>query len=268
MIINDLDELKNWLDQNYWFEDGYISKIESDDTGLIITIGLQIKGTYVAGKPKTLREYKIKPHGLKKWTFDNSKFTPGYDWCIEGVDIIENDFGLQFDTPAPFELICEKIEISEPKLINTYTKPWTSKKEIFISIMDIKIPKPKDWIDKFKDYDTDIGFRVYADNFKDIKKIPYPDYSGYYIQKPDRINLSDKGIFIKQVKQLENEVSFVFELQDDDLKTVWSKLHMIISDWNNIKVNSGNVTFNKNEWKDFVEKGILPRELNKIKNVC
>ena len=267
MIITDRNKLESWLDQNYWFEDGFISKIEQDSNGLIITVGFQIKGTYVAGEPMTIKEFDLKPKGIRNWTFSDSGFKPGYDWCIEGLDLVENDLGIRFETPNVFELTCESIDISKPREIQTFTKPWISERELFISATIDSIPKPDFWINLFKQHSTNIGLRVYGDKIKETDRIPYPDYSGFFIQRPNRINENDKGIFIKSITQKGEDLHISFELSDSELKKEWTILFKIISNLNGLKVNCGNVSFNQNEWIDFITTKKLPRDLERIKNV-
>lgn len=265
MIITDRNKLKSWLDLNNWFEDGYISKIEQSSKGLIITVGSQIKGTYVAGEPMTIKEFDLKPKGIYIWTFADSGFIPGYNWCIEGLDLIENDLGIRFETPNVFELTCESIDISEPREIETITKPWISEREVFVSATIDSIPKPDFWINSFKQYSTNVGLRVYGDKIKQTDKIPYPDYSGFFIQRPDRTNENDKGIFIKSITQKGSDLHISFVLDDNQLKTEWNILFKIISNLNGVKVNSGNVSFNQNEWLDFIDTEKFPGDLDKIK---
>jgi hypothetical protein len=58
-----------------------------------------------------------------------------------------------------------------------------------------------------------------------------------------------------------------FELGDSELKKEWTILFKIISNLNGLKVNCGNVSFNQNEWIDFITTKKLPRDLERIKNV-
>jgi hypothetical protein len=267
MIIDDRNKLQDWLDQNDWFEDGYISRINLDSSIIEITLGLQTSGTYVAGEPKTLKEFIIKLHGVQTCTFDKSKFTPGYDWCIAHVELPENEFGLKFVTSSIFELTCETIEISEPKIIKTITKPWISDKGFFVTAYRSEIPKPQYWIDSLKDLGFNVGFRYYRGELKQINDIPYPDYSGYFIQRLDRITKTEMGIFFKSLKQEKNKIRLSIELEDKEIDSIWKALKRIISTWKGLQVNCGNVTFIDDDWNVYLERNILPEKLEKIKNV-
>lgn len=232
---------------------------------MIITVGYQVEGNYVAGEPKTIKEFDLKPKGINSWTYLNSEFKPSYDWCIEGLDLVENDFGIRFETPSVFDLTCKSIEISEPREIKTYTKPWLSEKEIFISVLIDSIPKPGFWINSFAKYSVNIGFRVYGDKIKELDKIPYPDYSGYFIQRLDRTNENERGIFINSISSKEKDLKMSFELDNSELKAEWNILYKIISNFKGLVVHSGNVSFNQKEWIDFIETDKLPRNLDRIK---
>lgn len=265
MVITDRNKLESWLDQNYWFEDGFVSRIEQDSKGLIITVGFQTKGTYVAGEPMIIKEFDLKPKEISNWTFSDSGFKPSYDWCIEGLDLVEHDFGIRFETPNVFELTCKSIDISEPREVETYAKPWISERAVFLSANMDSIPKPDFWINSFKQYSLNIGLRVYGDIIKEMDKIPYPDYSGFFIQRAERIKENDKGIFIKSITQKCGDLNISFELDDTELKTEWNILLKIISNFNGLKVNCGNVTFNHYEWFDFITTDKLPRNLEELK---
>jgi len=266
MEIDNRNILKEWLDQNYWFEDGFISEINNSKTGLEIVVGYQTNGNYIAGEKKEIKEFTIKPNGLSKWTYKNDKFIPSREICIEGIDLIENGFGLKFETPNVFEMACNSIEISEPKITKTYTKPWVSNREIFITKTEKKVPKPNYWIEQFEKYDLNIGFRYFASELIQTEKIPYPDYSGYFIQTLENIKKTDKGLFIKIIEVKDNELSIVIE-NDDENDNLFQTIQLIVSNWENSVINSGNVKFIGKEFKDFLENGIYPEQIEKIINV-
>lgn len=199
MIIESREKLEEWLDQNNWFEDGYVSTIEGEpNIALKITIGYQVEGTYVAGEYQKLIEYDIHPFNVSKWTYSSSHaFSPSREWCIEGIDLIEEGFGLKFDTPYTFEIVCSSLEVSEPKSIEGYTQPWTSDSEVFIEAPHKEVPTPDYWIDELRKRGYSVSFRYYSGTAKGVDELPYPDYSGYYIQSTGRVKQSQEGVFFK-----------------------------------------------------------------------
>lgn len=268
MKIDDRNKLKEWLDQNYWFEDGFVSRIESDIDNLKISLGYQTKGTYVAGESQELKEFQIVPAGVSKWTWNKKhKFQPSYDWCIEGVDMIDEGLGLKFETPYHFEFVCQSIEISEPKTIETFTKPWTSNREFFSTVKDKQSPQPKYWIEQLRQKGFKAGFRYYCGELLDLSKVPYPDYSGYYLQHLDKIEETNEGLFFSLVKQVDSELKISIELKDETAEDLFTALQQVMSDWDNVKINSGNVGFTGQEWNEFKSTGKYPDRIEKIKNV-
>jgi len=266
MKIDNRNKLKEWLDQNYWFEEGFISEINNSKNGLEIVIGYQTRGTYVAGEKQEIKEFTLKPNRLYDWTYKKEQFTPSKEFCIESIDLTEKGVGLKFETPSLFEMVCESIEISEPKITQTYTKPWTSNREFFITASLKEVPKPNYWIEQFEKYGIKTGFRYFASELIQSEKVPYPDYSGYFIQTLGEISKTEKGLFIKFVNIENGELRIGIENQDEN-EDLFKIVQKIVSNWGNSIINSGNVKFIGAEFKDFLESGKYPERIEKIKNV-
>jgi len=266
MNINNRIDLEKWLDQNHWFEEGFISAINDSKNGLEIVVGYQTVGTYVAGEKQELKEFCLKPIGLTNWTFKKDLFIPTKESCINGIDLIENGFGLKFDTPNLFELTCDSIEISEPKITQTYTKPWISSREFFITANSKEVPSPKYWIEQFEKNGIETCFRYFASELIKPEKVPYPDYSGYFIQTLNKISETQKGLFFKFIGQENGELKIGIENGDENEK-LFKTIQLIVSDWKNSIISSGNVKFTGEEFKEFLENGKYPERIEKIKNV-
>lgn len=266
MNIENRTKLEEWLDQNYWFEDGFISEINDSKNGLEIVVGYQTVGTYVAGEKQELKEFSLKPKGLMNWTYKKEQFSPTKEYCINGIDLTEKGIGLKFDTESVFELTCESIEISEPKITQTYTKPWISNREIYITATEKEVPTANYWIEKLGEYGFKIGFRYFASELIQSEKVPYPDYSGYFIQTLNKISETQKGLFFKFISLENGELRIGIENGDEN-KELFKTIQSIVSDWTNSKINSGNVEFTGKEFKDFLENGKYPERIEKIKNV-
>ena len=268
MIINERDTLETWLDQNYWFEDGYISNIETDANGIQITIGFQLEGNYVAGEPQILKEYTITPNEIVTWTYDSNVHQLEELKCIESINLTDTGLGLRFETSPAIELICKSFYINDAKIINTQTKPWISEREFSFSYESDELPHADFWIDAFKNFGIQMSFRIYADQERERNRIPYPDYSGLFLQRTDRLLISNKGIFFSSVTTNDKLINYTFELDDENLSEEWMLLQKLIANWPQLKVTCGNVTFIGIEWKNYIDSRILPRDLNEQKNVC
>ena len=266
MNINNRKNLEEWLDQNHWFEDGFISEINELNNGLEIVVGYQTSGTYVAGEKREIKEFSIKPIGLKNWSYKKEQFTPSKDISINGIDLPANGIGLKFSTPSQFELICESLEISEAKITQTYTKPWVSNREFFITAISKEVPTPRFWVEQFEKHSLEIGFRYYSSELIQTEKVPYPDYSGYYIQTIKEISKTDRGLLIKFVNFKNGELIMGIENQEEN-EELFKTFQLIVSNWDNSIINSGNVEFAGAEFKEFLEKEKYPDRIEKIKNL-
>ena len=265
MKINSRNKLEEWLDQNYWFEDGFISEIKESDNEISLKVGYQTKGTYVAGEEQELIEFEIIPSTIEKWNYEPTKFEPSYQWCIEGIDLTENGLGLKFETPYTFELIFESLDVSKPNIISTYTKPWISEHEIFITANLKEIPKPKYWLDKLKEKGFEVCFRYYGSEEIRLEKIPYPDYSGYFIQHKALINESESGLFFFSVKKEENRIQLSLQNKDEKTVELYKVIQKIIAKWDIIEINCGNVNFKETDWKQFMESNKFPKQIEELK---
>ena len=266
MNIDNRKNLEEWLDQNHWFEDGFISDINDLNNGFEIVVGYQTNGTYVAGEKREIKEFSIKPIGLKNWTYKKEQFKPSKDYCINGIGLIANGIGLKFDTPSQFELICESIEVSEAKVTQTYTKPWVSNREFFITAISKEVPTPKYWVEQFEKHNLKIGFRYYSSKLIQTEKVPYPDYSGYYIQTIKKISETDRGLLIKFVSYKNGELRMGIENQEENGE-LFKTFQLIVSTWDNSIINSGNVEFAGAEFKKFLEEEKYPDRIEEIKNL-
>lgn len=266
MNINNRTKLEEWLDQNYWFEDGFISEINDSEHGLEIVVGYQTVGTYVAGEKQELKEFCLKPNGITNWTYKKDLFIPTKESCINGIDLTKKGIGLKFDTGSLFEVACESIEISEPRITQTFTKPWISNREFFITANSKEVPTPDYWIEQFEKNGIETGFRYFASELIQSEKVPYPDYSGYFIQTLNKISETQKGLFIKFIGLENGELRIGIENGNEN-KELFKTIQSIVSDWKNTTINSGNVEFTGKEFKEFLENGKYPERIEKIKNV-
>lgn len=266
MNITNRNKLEEWLDQNYWFEEGFISEINESNQGIEIIVGYQTVGTYIAGEKQELKEFSLKPNGIINWTYQKDLYIPTKESCINGIDLLENGFGLKFDTPNVFELTCESLEISEPKITQTYTQPSISNNEIYITATKKEVPTVNYWVKKFEEHNIKTGFRYFASEHIISEKVPYPNYNGYFIQILNKINETQQGLFFKFIT-LENGELRIGIKNGYENKELFKAFQSIVSDWKNTSINSGNVKFTGKEFKQFLENGKYPELIEKTKNV-
>lgn len=253
--FNDLDE---WLSDNFYFEDGHILSIKENP--LEIIIGYNVKASYKANSERHILSFKIIPSKIMEWIYDKDVVNIGADNYIEYIEAskIENRLCLDFFTPTLIRLVTDSFIIKEQELIKTIFKPWVSETDFFMIADFPEIPRLEFWKEKLSKYGHKILFRYYAGEKRYPNQVPYPDYQGYYIQLEDRISSTQEGIFLKSINIENGKLSLNFTNKDEELKNVWNDLTIILSDFPNAKINSGNCEFTGAEWKNFLANKVLP----------
>ncbi len=225
-----------------------------------IIVGYNVKATYKANSEKHILPFKLIPSKLIEWTFDKEVVNIGddnYIECIEAIDV-KNGICMDFSTPATFRLITDSLIIEEQEIIKTTFKPWASEKVMYLTADLSEIPKPDFWKEKLSKYGHDILFRYYAGEKRQTSQIPYPDYQGYYIQLADKIDSTEEGIFFEYIEVENGKLSLSMENKDEELKNVWDDLTLILSDFPNAKIKSGNCEFTGAKWKHYLIDKLLP----------
>lgn len=248
------EEIDSWLSENWYCEEWFILHVELDP--LTITIGYTSEGNYAAYSERHIRSFKIIPSRVFYLSNDPEQFIHSEEISIESIEPlnVEKRVGIEiyfFAFPA-FRLVADSFAIIEQEVIKTTFEPWLSDRNIFVEAPLEAVPILSFWKERFKEYGFDILFRFYGGKGMQPEELPYPDYSGYFIQLADRIKETDQGLFISSVSQKDRVVSMHFEKEDAHLNELWTVLTKILSDIPQVKLKSGNCEFSANEWKDYL----------------
>jgi len=229
---------------------------------LEIIVGYNVKANYKANSERHILPFKIIPSKINDWTFDKEVVNVGDDNYIECIETseVENGICLEFSTPATIRLVADSLVIEEQELIKTTFKPWASDTEMFLTTDLSEVPKPEFWKEQLNKYGHNILLRYYAGDERQPEQVPYPDYQGYYIQLADRIKSTQEGIFLKHLEVEKGKLSLSFQNKDEELKNVWDDLTLILADFPNAKINSGNCEFTGTNWKQYLADKVLPTE--------
>jgi len=241
------------LSDNNFFEDGHVLKVEMSP--LRIQVGYDVGGNYEANSERIIKTFTLQPDQIKEWTFpSDGEFIPSADHYIESIEPIDvfPGIGLEFSTPLTFRLVTNSITIIESGIIKTIFKPWVSDNEIFVTSSLVDIPRPEYWKDKLSSLGHEIVFRYYGSEVKLPGNLPYPDYSGYYIQVENRVDKNPEGIFIKHISKNGKSISLHFQNKDKQLESIWIDLTRVLSELQDAKVSSGNCKFDGDEWLKYI----------------
>ncbi|WP_019849581.1 hypothetical protein [Desulfitobacterium sp. PCE1] len=257
--INSRAELESFLEENHWFEDGYITELNSEVlsdnklSSVHIRIGYQIAGDYRAGNPRTVREFTIKACGIKLWTYDDKTcFNPEH--CMQGIELLDDGMGIQFDIPEIVTLICEELIVNGPFDIESITKPWLSEREYIATIPGREVPLPEEWISWLQKEGFNVSWRFAGSEAKLPEKVSYPDYSGWFLQKTDKVKTTDFGVFFFHVEDKEGRLFLHIENKDSDVD-LWFAITKIIAQMPRATILCGNCTFSGEQWIKYLADG-------------
>ncbi|MFF2754448.1 hypothetical protein ACFVR1_11970 [Psychrobacillus sp. NPDC058041] len=252
-------DLVKWLNDNFGFEDGYVSDIKKIDKRTVrMCIGIQVEGNYVAGTPKVLMEYTIIAKGVRNFK-NNIQYDPEH--CIEGLFHIETTegIGIEVDLPETVQIYCEEICVEEPRYIRTITKPWVSDNHLYAKVPGWEVPRPVTWIVQLEKKGLRVSWRYGGSEIKLPEQVPYPDYSGWFLQETNKIQYTQFGIFIKHVHPEANGFSISIDNYNYEAeKDLWIALTQVIAEFPDVEIHIGNCKLTGTQWNNYIHSGELP----------
>jgi hypothetical protein len=260
-FFDDNAELSEWLDSNYWFEDGFLLDYTFDQKNNSISMLLcyQIDGTYEANTQVTLKVFSVKCEGVIYHTrLEEDEWSAEH--CMEGLGVKESNFvSFSFDCPKPIAIECRKVIVNEEPNKIEIVKPWLSGTELFISVQGANLPSPSDWLAWFKKFGHDLGWRHHGGDLIAIAKVPQRSYDGWFLQEKNQIPETMQGLFFKHCRQSGNTFRVSFQCKNLD-DAVWDSLKEILLRFKDIEICSGNCKFNNEQWAIKVEeRQVKPR---------
>ena len=256
--IKTIDDFEKWLSENHWFADGRLQAYDPfpllpsspSPSEATIELAYQIKGNYKAYSKAVYRVFKLNLKGLKEYHIpEEGSLIP--DHCMEGVELIESNqhIGFTLDVPLNFTIVCSEIIIEQlPDLIET-VKPWLSDREVYAEVSERTLPKPEDWINLFKQKGHDVVWHIYSCESKDVNEVPVEKYEGWYLQTKTDLNLHHQGIFFFSCKNEKH--GFRIQIQNQGAsKELWHSAMIILGEFNNVEIHSGNCEFTGQKWLD------------------
>jgi hypothetical protein len=268
IIIKDTKSLEKWLNENNWFEDGYINEIitsknlDGSVDFIEIRLGCQSEGTLEGGTPITIMEYVIKARDVDLWTFDD-EIIHNPDYCIEGIEILEEceSIGIVFSVPELVNLKCNNITIEGPFSREAICKPWVSDGDFICYYKDIQIPKPLDWIKWLSELGFNISWRYGGSEAKNSKQVSYPDYSGWFLQETYKIPNTQFGIFFNYVGFKDGKVAIHIRKYAEIKDELWDAITTTLAIKTHAEINCGNCRFKGEEWIEYLRSKTIPEKM-------
>ena len=201
--IRTIEELDRWLEENCWFEDGYVLSLwpkpspsgNQPPSRATLQLAYQVSGGWEAGDTRILRVFGVEAIGVREWSTNTpDSYLP--DHCMEGIERIETGegLGLIFDVPGPVSLICSELVIERQPDRTEPIKPRPSDREFSAIVPSRTRPSPTEWIEWLRRLGLEAVWRRYGGEAEPASQVP-DDYTGWLLQTPKRIGESQAGLF-------------------------------------------------------------------------
>jgi hypothetical protein len=262
--IKENSQLESWLKENYYFVDGYINElgpIMKDESGKDIVrfrVGIQTKGSWKAGSKVTYREFVFLARGIMKWTYTGNQINQKIG--IQEMSALEGStrLGVEIENGTLMELECSEIIIQGPNIIKTIIKGEVSDRDFGAYFRLKKIPKPNDWIEWLHEEGIQAAWRYHGGEIISPKKVPYPDYTGWFIQRKEKMDSTLGGVFFFEVKKIGPKIGVALQNTESD-NELWNTITSIIARFPKVKIKSGNCELTGKQWLMYLEDGTLPK---------
>jgi hypothetical protein len=162
------------------------------------------------------------------------------------------------------ELECDEIEVSDARYLDVITKPWFSDRDVYISADQGAIPSPDYWVQSLKGSGLEVGFRYLGGPLIQPENVPYPDYSGYFLQAVNLIPSTQYGVFLMSVKHADGRTKVALQNHNDGNDEIMNAMLRMLSDWTNLEVRSGNVHLQGPEAATLLRTQKLPDRLARL----
>lgn len=264
MRITEKTKLAQWVEANHGFHDFYIKSLSPVvshpmDVELVqMVFGYQIEGDYHAGHPQKMKEFRVNFHRVKNWNLINPNMY-SVEACYECLEMEESSdlLCLLIDPPADLKIKCEEIEVESESVINTVTKPFVTDVQVYVDMGENPLPSPKNWIDLLSKHNVEpLSWRTYGGPRVEADLVPM-DYDGWFLQENGFLEKTLGGILFS-IGSTNGQSSFGIENRGYGEAPLWEPIKKALCDLDFKRASSGNVTFKREEWIEFLRSGKFP----------
>lgn len=267
--IDTREALADWLGAHHGFPDLFVIRMEPrpqpDGVPLmpVVTLELatQIDGGFEAGETRTVRVFQLTAEGAETFWIENPRRYDSAFCNDQGMRQLDLDKpGLQLEVPSRVQLVCSAMIVRELDDRTEIIQPWIDETEIAAQVHGHGLPTPTDWIELFAQEGVAVVWRRFDEGPRAATEVP-ADYSGWYLQSPERLAHGGDGIFFFGAIAREN--AFVVHAQNHDPASpeLWRALQRIMLLYSDIEIRTGNCRLNAAQWRHYLTEGYVTEVL-------
>jgi hypothetical protein len=103
----------------------------------------------------------------------------------------------------------------------------------------------------------DVSWRYGGSDVKLVEQVPYPDYSGWFIQETNKIKNTQFGVFIKHISSDKEGYYISLERLEAEVE-IWDRMIGIIAELPNVEIHIGNCILTGAQWINYKLQVIYP----------
>ena len=255
-IIRSKKDLAELLDEFGWFEDGHCLTLTPPPTKKMPPrrVELVLRDAGIGGfRPGDVRAYravKLTSTDVGEWSFEGGgEFFHSPQHCTEGAELIDlpDSFGVTLDVPSIIRLLARSFTFERLPEVSEVVAPWTSERDLHVDAASGHLPTPSDWIARLEHEGLAAHWRRYGDGPAPVDRVPEEDYSGWFLQRPERTSESNGGVMFRAFDDGTRLMIVLDRWEADD--ELWDAVRRSAGlMFPEATFRSGNSSFLANEW--------------------
>lgn len=222
-----------------------------------------IESDLKAGSIAKYKKVSLRFNRIKKWNVINRNNTDflNIHYCPLDFDFKESSsISFSVDIPAMLEVEADSVIVEEGDTFEKKIEPLLSDREFRAYVPNKEIPSPVEWINWCKEKQLAIAWRVWGDREKrEPESLPYPDYSGFFLQFENQLHDSEYGLFFGHVCKENTGFFLSIENENEEDKIYKAVSEIFISKFPDARISCGNCELSTKQWLKFLQFGEVPK---------
>jgi len=246
VFIKSNTELDAWIGNNCGLHDASVVSLVPSPEGTCpqavnFALRFQVAGGYAAGDNRTIRTVTVVAHGVHTYELAGSHHP---DNCAEGANSYDapRGVGFEIDVSGILQIAADCFEIESTVDIRDVVPEWLSDRDFTVSVANRLPPTPAEWLNEFQRLGRDVVWRYHAGEERSPERVPISAYTGWFLQKRDRLESHTSGLFFRGCACNDDGFSLTLERYDPECNDLWIAAGTYLSGIANATIQCGNAT--------------------------
>ncbi len=256
-LIESHDQLEVWLEETGWLEDACVELLAPAPAEggplpfeLVLRVSTLTHGGWRAGETAQFTDWEIVCRGLSELSLCSRGFIK--DYCTQGVEHVLSDPGVGLVLDVPGQLRFRGASLHIGGTVRSEVVGEFLGTEFSVQVPGASLP-PAAWLDWFAQADVDVVWRVFGEDAELTAAIP-EDYSGWFLQRRDRLNADDGGLLVRNLTVADGVLSVTISGQWSEVAPLWRIASLGLTAVPGARFRCGNVEGAGAEWPEYLRR--------------